>query len=96
MASIADAAVGYPKCLHPLYDEGVIPVIAIRRDQNHKDEMTCQVRGYDRNGHPLCAHGYRLSFNGIDYQRLRACWVCDQKCAHQLLPWYPIAALSPV
>jgi len=83
---VADAAAGYPQCLHPLYDEGVIPVIAIRRNNNDKDETTCQVRGYDRNGHPLCAHGYRLSFNGIDYQRLRACWVCDQKCAHQHPP----------
>jgi hypothetical protein len=83
---IADAAAGYPQCLHPLYDEGVIPVIAIRRDKHDKDETTCQVRGYEHNGHPLCAHGYRLSFNGIDYQRLRACWVCDQKCAHQLHP----------
>ena len=83
---IADAAAGYSQCLHPLYDEGVIPVIAIRRDENDKDETTCQVRGYDHNGHPLCAHGYRLSFNGIDYQRMRACWVCNQKCAHQLHP----------
>ena len=83
---VADAAAGYAMCLHPLYDEGVIPVIAIRRDKSDKDETTCKVRGYDHKGHPLCAHGYRLSFNGIDYRRLRACWICGQKCAHQLHP----------
>jgi len=83
---VADAAAGYPVCLDPLYDEDVIPVIAIRRDKNDKDDQTCKVRGYDHKGHPLCAHGYRLSFNGIDYQRLRACWVCHQKCAYQLHP----------
>ena len=83
---VADAAVGYRDCLDSLYDDGVIPVIAIRHDKGDKDEDTCKVRGYDKNGHPLCAHGYRMSFNGIDYQRLRACWTCRQVCAHQLHP----------
>ena len=27
-----------------------------------------------------------MSFNGIDYSRLRACWVCRQICARQLPP----------
>jgi hypothetical protein len=83
---VADAAVGYRDCLDSLYDDGVIPVIAIRHDKGDKDEDTCKVRGYDKNGYPLCAHGYRMSFNGIDYQRLRACWTCRQVCAHQLHP----------
>ena len=83
---VADAAVGYKACLNPLYDDGVIPVIAIRHDQGDKDEDTCKVRGYDKLGHPLCAHGYRMSFNGVDYQRLRACWTCRQVCAQQLHP----------
>jgi hypothetical protein len=81
---VADAAVGYKECLNRLYDDGVIPVIAIRHDKGDKDEDTCKVRGYDKNGHPLCAHGYHMSFNGVDYQRLRACWTCRQVCAHQL------------
>jgi hypothetical protein len=83
---IADAAVGYRDCLNPLYDDRVIPVIAIRHDKGDKDEDTCKVRGYDEYGHPLCAHGYRMSFNGVDYQRLRACWACRQVCAHHLHP----------
>jgi hypothetical protein len=83
---IADAAVGYPGCLNALYDDGVIPVVAIRHDKGDKDEDTCKVRGYDKHGHPLCAHGYRMSFNGVDYQRLRACWACRQVCAQRLHP----------
>jgi hypothetical protein len=78
--AVADAAVGFKVCLDPVYDAGVIPVIAIRRDPSDKDETACKLRGYDKNGHPLCAHGYPMSFNGVDYQRLRACWVCRQVC----------------
>jgi hypothetical protein len=81
---IADAAAGYKDCLHPLYDDGVIPVVVIRHDQGDKDQDTCRLRGYDKNGHPLCAHGYLMSFNGVDYQRLRACWACRQVCTRQL------------
>ena len=83
---VADAAAGFQCCLDPLYDEGVIPVIAIRHDESDSDEDACKTRGYDQYGHPLCPHGYHLSFNGADYQRLRACWVCRQVCAHQLSP----------
>ena len=83
---VADAALGFKDCLDPLYEDGVIPVIALRHDKGDKDEDTCKVRGYDNNGHPLCAHGYRMSFNGLDYQRLRACWTCRQVCAQQLRP----------
>jgi hypothetical protein len=83
---VADAGVGFKNCLNLLYDDGVIPVVAIRHDKGDKDEDTCKVRGYDNNGHPLCAHGYRMSFNGLDYQRLRACWTCRQVCAQKLHP----------
>ena len=83
---VADAAVGYKDCLDLLFDDGVIPVIAIRHDKGDKDEDTCKVRGYDQNGYPLCAHGYRMSFNGVDYQRLRACWTCRQVCTQNLHP----------
>jgi hypothetical protein len=81
---VADAAVGFECCLDPLYDDGVIPVVAIRHDKSDKDEAACKTRGYDKHGYPLCAHGYRMSFNGLDYRRLRACWVCRQICTHQL------------
>jgi hypothetical protein len=80
---VADAAAGYQGCLNPVYDAGAIPVIAIRRDETDKDKDACKLRGYDHNGHPLCAHGYPMFFNGIDYQRLRACWVCRQVCARR-------------
>jgi len=83
---VADSAVGYADCLNPLYDAGVIPVIVIRRNQNDKDAQTCQLRGYDRNGRPLCVHGYPMYFNGLDYQRLRTCWVCRQICSQQRPP----------
>ncbi len=83
---VADSAVGYAECLNRLYDERVIPVIVIRRDKHDKDAQTCQLRGYDKNGRPLCAHGYPMFFNGVDYQRLRACWVCRQICIRQRHP----------
>ncbi|UCC88141.1 MAG: hypothetical protein JSV81_02245 [Anaerolineales bacterium] len=83
---VADSAVGYADCLHPLYDEGVIPVVVIRRDQTDKNAQTCQLRGYDKNGRPLCAHGYPMFFNGVDYPRLRTCWVCRQICSQQRPP----------
>jgi hypothetical protein len=78
---VADAALGYRGCLNTVYDAKAIPVIAIRRDKTDKDKTACQLRGYDKNGHPLCAHGYPMSFNGVDYERLRACWTCRQVCA---------------
>jgi hypothetical protein len=78
--AVADAAIGYKNCLLTAYDAGVIPLFTIRRDPSDKDEAACRWRGYDGNGHPLCAHGYPMAFNGVDYQRLRACWVCRQVC----------------
>jgi hypothetical protein len=78
---IADAAVGYKHCLDAVYELGAVPVIAIRRDATDRDPQTCKWRGYDQQGHPLCAHGYPMAFNGIDYHRLRACWTCRQLCA---------------
>ena len=77
---VADSALGFKDCLDPIYEAQAIPVITIRRDEGDDDEDTCKLRGYDQNGHPLCAHGHPLSFNGIDYRRLRACWVCRQIC----------------
>jgi hypothetical protein len=78
---VADAAVGYEQCLDLVYEVGAIPVIAIRHDARDQDVQTRKWRGYDQQGHALCAHGYAMAFNGIDYQRLRACWTCRQICA---------------
>jgi hypothetical protein len=83
---ITDAAAGFADCLNAVYDRQVIPVIAIRHAQGDKDPDCCKIRGYDAKGYPLCAHGYRMSFNGIDYKRLRACWVCRQVCAQHPHP----------
>lgn len=77
---IADAAAGFKNCLDAVYDAHAIPIIAIRRDETDKDENTCTWRGYDKRGHPLCAHGHAMTFNGVDYQRLRACWTCRLIC----------------
>jgi len=91
---VADSAVGYADCLNRLYDARVIPLIVIRRDKHDKDAQTCLLRGYDKDGHPLCAHGYPMSFNGVDYHRLRACWVCRQICTYQRPP-RPVDAACP-
>lgn len=77
---IADSALGFKDCLDPIYDAQAIPIITIRRDEGDDNQNTCKLRGYDRHGHLLCAHGHPMSFHGVDYSRLRACWVCRQIC----------------
>jgi hypothetical protein len=77
---IADAALSYAPCLVAVHAAGALPNVAIRHDPSDKDAATCLWRGYDGRGHPLCVHGYPMHSNGIDYQRLRACWVCRQHC----------------
>ncbi len=78
---VADAALGYTACLELVYPAGAIPIIDIRSSPGDQDAATCLLRGYDAAGHPLCPHGFPLYFNGLDYQRLRATWVCRQRCA---------------
>jgi len=78
---VADAALGFKECLNLIYHTGAVAVITIRHDETDQNETLCKLRGYDKNGHPLCAHGYPLAFNGLDYRRLRACWVCRQICS---------------
>jgi hypothetical protein len=78
---VSDSAVGYAPCLNLIYDAQAIPTVDIRQHESDKHEEACIARGYDEHGHPLCAHGYPMSFNGVDYTRLRACWACRQVCA---------------
>jgi hypothetical protein len=78
---VSDSAISYAPCLNPIYDAHIIPTVDTRHDKSDEDGDTCIARGYDERGHPLCAHGYPMSFNGVDYTRLRACWVCRQVCA---------------
>jgi hypothetical protein len=54
--------------------------IHIRHHCTDEDPLTCLKRGYDKNSIPLCPHGYRLAFNGHDYQRRDSKWVCRQRC----------------
>jgi len=91
---VADAAVGFKNCLDAVYDAGAIPVIAIRHDKSDKDPDACKLRGYDPNGRPLCAHGYPMFSNGVDYARLRAAWACRQLCARLPEP-SPVDAECP-
>jgi hypothetical protein len=76
----ADAAAGFAACLETIYHAGAIPVVDIRADDTDKDPDACLLRGYDANGHPLCAHGHAMAYNGLDYARLRATWCCRQIC----------------
>lgn len=77
---VADSALGYTPCLDVIYDAQAIPIVDIRRDRTDSDADARLLRGYDRHGRPLCPHGFPLAFNGLDYARLRACWVCHQVC----------------
>jgi hypothetical protein len=77
---VADAALGYTPCLDVIYDAQAIPIVYIRHAPSDSDADACQLRGYDRRGRPLCPHGHPLAFNGLDYARLRAGWVCHQVC----------------
>ena len=77
---VADAALGYTPCLDTIYAAHAIPIVYIRHDSTDADSDACLLRGYDRHGRPLCPHGHPLAFNGLDYRRLRACWVCHQVC----------------
>ena len=51
-----------------------------------KDPLACLRRGYDAQGNPLCPHGYRLAFQGHDYQAHRSKWVCRQRCLRHQRP----------
>jgi hypothetical protein len=77
---VADAALGYTPCLDVIYDAQALPIVYIRHAPSDSDPEACDLRGYDRRGRPLCPHGHPLAFNGLDYARLRACWVCHQVC----------------
>jgi hypothetical protein len=88
---LGDAGEGYDEVLLFVYhDLHALRTIRIIHRDCDKNALTCLKRGYDARGNPLCAHGYRLAFNGHDYQRQSSKWVCRQRCiAHptpDLLP----------
>ncbi len=83
----ADAGEGYDEILAYVYDKlQALRLIDPRAAPADADPLTCLQRGYDAQGVPLCAHGYRLAFNGHDYTRHDAKWVCRQLCRRQLRP----------
>lgn len=82
-----DAGEGYPEILEYVYaDLHALRTIKRRAADTDDDPLTCLKRGYDAHGTPLCPHGYRLAFNGHDYQRRTSKWVCGQRCTHCAQP----------
>jgi hypothetical protein len=94
---IADAGEGFDEILHFVYhDLHALRTIKIRHHTCDKDLLTCLKRGYDGQGNPLCPHGYRLAFNGHDYNRQTSKWLCHQRClAHPSPDLVPDPASSP-
>lgn len=80
---VADAALGYTECLNAVYAARAIPVIDIRHATTDDDPDACLLRGYNAHGQPLCAHGFPMFSQGLDYPRLRAGWACRQVCTQQ-------------
>ena len=77
---LADAALGYQDCLDPIWKARALRMVDIRADRTDADPHLRLRRGYDENGHPLCAHGYKMRTNGHDYRHRRTKWCCDKTC----------------
>ena len=84
---LGDAGEGFDDVLLFVHgDLKALRTIKLRHHDTDKDPLTCLRRGYDAQGNPLCLHGYRLSFNGHDYQRRDSKWVCRQRCLRHPQP----------
>jgi hypothetical protein len=84
---LGDAGEGVKEVLHFVYNDlKALRTIEPRRDTGDADPLTCLQRQYDAQGNPLCLHGYRLAFNGHDYQRHNSKWVCRQRCRYRSQP----------
>jgi hypothetical protein len=82
---IGDAGEGYDDILRFIHDDlKALRTIVPRRHTEDENALTCLKRGYDAQGNPLCLHGYRLYFNGHDYQRGDSKWVCRQRQIRKL------------
>jgi len=77
---LGDSAHGYPDSLEAIWQAGALRMVDIRAAKCDSDPQACLQRGYDAEGHPLCAHGYPMLYNGYDAKRRRATWVCRQAC----------------
>jgi hypothetical protein len=94
---IGDAGEGFDDILIFVYQElEALRTIVPRRHTCDEKPLTCLSRGYDKQGNPLCLHGYLLSFNGHDYDRQESRWVCRRRCLHRSQPdIVPDSALEP-
>lgn len=79
---LADAALGYQDCLDPIWQAGALRMVDIRASKEDGDPDVHLRRGYDKQGHPLCSHGYEMRANGHDYDRRRTKWCCEKACRH--------------
>jgi hypothetical protein len=67
---IGDAGEGFDDILGFVHDDlHALRSIEVRHHEQDADPLACLKRGYDALGNPLCAFGYRLAFNGHDYER---------------------------
>ena len=84
---IGDSGEGQDEILRFVHhDLQALRTIIIRHHASDQDPLACLQRGYDAQGNPLCLYGYRLAFNGHDYERHRSTWVCRQRCIHHPTP----------
>jgi hypothetical protein len=84
---IGDAGEGFDDILRFVHDDlHALRSIDVRHHEQDADPLACLQRGYDALGNPLCAFGYRLAFNGHDYERGDSKWVCRQDCLHTAQP----------
>lgn len=84
---IGDAGEGFDDILQFVHDDlKALRTIVQRHHATDTDPLACLRRGYDAQGIPLCPHGYRLAFNGHDYQRGDSKWLCRQRCLHRPQP----------
>jgi hypothetical protein len=91
---LGDAGEGFDEVLAFVYSElHALRTIKPRQQREDRAPQHCLDRGYDAHGNPLCAHGYRLAFNGHDYHDRDSAWVCRQRCRRHP---QPDVALPPV
>jgi hypothetical protein len=84
---LGDAGEGYDDILRYVHDElHALRTIVPRSHASDEDLLACLARAYDAQGNPVCSYGYRLAFNGHDYQRGDSRWVCHQRCLHHPTP----------
>jgi hypothetical protein len=84
---IGDAGEGMDEVLRFVHDDlQALRTIVPRRHAEDENPLTCLQRGYDAQGNPLCLYGYRLAFNGHDYQRRDSKWLCRQRCRYRSQP----------